>query len=345
MRTSMIRRALILLSLGFAVALVAVACSEPAPPPPPAAPAVKSPEARAAFYQDCWNQFNDKAWDKFQNCYTDDAKSENIDGNPPVVMGRTAIVDAAKQAATAFPDRRGEVRLLLINGSHGASIALYTGTNTGAMPPGPDGKPGPATNKAIGLLMAHTIELDSTGSAAMSDAGYVDEATLTSQLGLNPAPARPVAKPTGAATVVAIAKNDDTERANLATTQAIFEAVNKHDLKGIESHMADTYKSIEVARPADLGKKESLASTKEMFGSFPDVKITPTTTWAAGDYVVIYGTFDGTNTGDIPSQKMKATGKHLNGRFCEIMKLENGKVTDDYLFYNGAAFQAQLMAK
>jgi len=33
------------------------------------------------------------------------------------------------------------------------------------------------------------------------------------------------------------------------------------------------------------------------------------------------------------------------GRFCEIVKFEGGKATDDYLFYNGAAFMAQLGVK
>src|SRR4029453_17644629 len=127
-------------------------------------------EARATFYQTCWNLFNDKAWDKFQACYSENAVSESIDSTPASVTGRAAIIENAKLAAAGFPDRRGEVRLLLINGTHGASIALYAGTNTGPMPPGPDGKPGPATKRSIGFLIAHTIEMDSTGSNAVRDA-------------------------------------------------------------------------------------------------------------------------------------------------------------------------------
>jgi len=43
--------------------------------------------------------------------------------------------------------------------------------------------------------------------------------------------------------------------------------------------------------------------------------------------------------------QMKKTGKKVVGRFCEIFKIEGGKITEDYLFFNGAAFMAQLTAK
>ena len=56
-----------------------------------------------------------------------------------------------KKEEAAFPDRRGELRYVFVNGGHIASLVLYTGTNSGAMT-GPDGKPMPATNKSIGML-------------------------------------------------------------------------------------------------------------------------------------------------------------------------------------------------
>jgi predicted ester cyclase len=67
--------------------------------------------------------------------------------------------------------------------------------------------------------------------------------------------------------------------------------------------------------------------------------------WAAGDYVVFTGTLSGTNTGDMPSAGIKKTGKKVNVHFCEIVKFEGGKQVEDYLFFNGAAFAAQLGLK
>jgi predicted ester cyclase len=335
------------LCVSIAALSLAAACSEPAPPPPPPAPApvVKTTEQRVQMYQACWDQFNNKAWDQFQNCYAENAVSEIPDGNPPSLTGRAAIIEQAKREVPAFPDRRGEPKLILTNGERIAAIALYTATNTGAFPPGPDGKAQPATNKAVGLLIAHTIELDSTGAMATREAAYVDESTLTAQLGLNPMPARPAAKATGEPATVVIAKNDDKEHANVDAVRKTFAALNAHDAKGLMATLAENYRVIESARPTDLNKKQAEASTKELFSGFPDVRITPVTMWAAGDYVVVSGTFEGTNTGDMPSMQLKKTGKKVSLHFFEVFKVENGLCTEDWLFFNSAAFMAQLGVK
>jgi len=341
---SITRRMTRLALLAGGLVACTAACSEPAPPPPPPAPVVKTAGERVVRYQECWQYFNDKAWNQFEGCYTENAVSENIESMPASYSGRAAIVEGGKNSAMVFPDRRGELRLILANGDRILGLAAWTGTNTGAMPPGPDGKAVPATGKPIGLLMVHAGEWDATGNAVVRDAAYVDEGTIASQLGQSPAPSRPVEKATGAPPVVVIAKNDDAEKANVAAVQGMFAALNKHDLKGLEAAMADDYKAVTIAEPADKNKKDSLAGAKEMFGAFPDVKITPVTTWAAGDYVVVSGTFEGTNTGDMPAMKMKKTGNKVSDRFIEIFKVSGGKVTEEWLFYNGAAMMGQLMA-
>lgn len=333
-----------LLTAVVAGLLVAPACSEPAPPPPPPAPAVASAEARTQWYLDCWSRFNEKQWDQFQNCYTDNAVSEAVDAAVPSVTGRAAIVERAKTEATAFPDRRGEVRLVLANGDRLAAIGLYTATNTGEMT-GPDGKPMKPTGKSVGLLMGHVVDLDATGTRAARDAAYVEEGTVAAQLGLSPAPARKPETPTGAAPKVVIARNDDKEAANLAATRASFDALDKRDFKTLEATTPDDYKFIEIGRPADMDKKAAMAGMKEMLAAFPDVKFNTSAMWAAGDYVVIEGTMQGTNTGDMPSMGLKKTGKKIASRYLEIIRYENAKPKEDWLFYNGAAFAAQLGLK
>jgi predicted ester cyclase len=210
------------------------------------------------------------------------------------------------------------------------------------MPPGPDGKATPATNKPFGLLIAHTLEFDATGAAGARDAAYVDQGTMMAQIGLNPSPTRPVGKPTGAPATIVIAKNDDKERTNIEAVRKTFAALNAHDPKALAATMAANYKLMEIARSADLNRKESEANNKELFSAFPDVRITPVTMWAAGDYVIVTGTFEGTNTGDIPSMKLKKTGKKASLHFLDVFKLENGLLTEEWLFFNSAAFAAQL---
>jgi predicted ester cyclase len=330
------------LVLAAGAAFLTTACGEPPPPPTPAAPPVKTAEERAQFYKDCWNHFNDQAWDQFGTCYAENAVSESIDSDPASFNGRQDIIARGKLEATGFPDRRGEVRLMLVNGERLASIALYSGTNTGPLPPGPDGKSAPATKKPIGLLMAHTAELDPTGARVVRDAAYFEESTLAAQLGLSKQKLRSAEKPSGASTVTVIARNDDTERTNQAAARSMFEALNKHDLDAVGKLMASDYKLVEVAQPKDMDKKAGLASTKEAFAGFPDLSITPSALWAAGDYVVVAGTFAGTNTGDAPSMGLRKTGKKVTLRFLEVLRFEKGLIKDDWIFYNGAAIARQL---
>ena len=342
---SHVRARVKLLSIAVFAVLIHGACSEPAPPPPPASPPVKTADERVQLYRACWDQFNNKDWDRFQNCYAEHAVSEAVDSNPPSTTGRAAIIERGKVESAAFPDRRGEPRVVLLNGDRLASLALYTATNTGPLPPGPDGKAMPPTNKSIGMLVAHTIELDPTGARAVREATYVDEGTMMAQLGLSPAPARPAEKPTGAAAKVVIAKDDDRERANIEVVRRSFAALNAHDVKGVVETMAPNYKAMDIGVPKDQDRNAAMTSLKELFTAFPDVKITPVTMWAAGDYVVVTGTFEGTNLGNIPSMGLKKTGKKVSAHFFELFRLENGLCAEDWLFYNGAAFAAQLGVK
>src|SRR5678815_5626896 len=111
---SHVRARLRFLSIAVFAVLLHGACSEPAPPPPPApSPTVKTPQQRVQLYQACWDQFNNQQWDQFQKCYAENAVSEAMDANPPSITGRTAIIERAKLEVAPFPDRHGEIRLLL----------------------------------------------------------------------------------------------------------------------------------------------------------------------------------------------------------------------------------------
>ena len=61
----------------------------------------------------------------------------------------------------------------------------------------------------------------------------------------------------------------------------------------------------EIALPADSDKKKALASLKDLFKGFGDVKLTASQVYGAGDYVVVIGTFEGTNTGPMPDLGIK----------------------------------------
>jgi predicted ester cyclase len=315
------------------VAAVEPKKEEPKPAPLPADQKIK-------FYQECWADFSTKDFTKFSSCWSDDATGEQVDMAPPV-SGKTDVVEkGAKQFAAAFPDVTGELELTLVNGNNIVSIALIRGTNKGPLMT-PAGEM-PPTNKKVGYLMAHMIEFNDAGKAK-KEMVFADGGTLMGQLGKNPAPHRKLLESGWADKPVVVASGGDVEKSNLAAYAKMIESFNKHDVPGVLAGFTDDVVISDQAAPADkVGKKESQKELEEMFKGMSDMKVEPKTVWAAGDYVVGIGTWSGTNDGDMPSMKLKKTGKKVTLQFLEVDKLQGGKFKNMWLFSNGMAMANQL---
>ncbi|MEQ1731822.1 MAG: ester cyclase, partial [Vicinamibacterales bacterium] len=215
----------------FGVALVIgmIAACGGSPPPAaeqtPAAPKVATPAERVAWYQNCWTLFNSKNWDAFKGCYADDIESATKDVSMMTTKGADAVIASSKQLATAFPDFKGTPQLILANGDTIFSIALMTGNHTGPLK-GADGKDMPATNKPIGYLMAHIVQGNAAGDKVLKEATYQDNGTFMNQLGLSPAPGRPLMTSSAAAPTIVTGTGSETERANAGAFRAQADAFN-----------------------------------------------------------------------------------------------------------------------
>jgi predicted ester cyclase len=316
--------------------------TSPAPTDTPkeaAKPVELTPEQGAKLYADCWADFNAKDWAKESTCFSDTATSEMVDMGP-ALSGKDIVEKGTKQFAMAFPDASGDAQLTLVNGPNIAGVWLIKGTQKGPLTT-PTGEI-PPTNKKIGYLMGHVVELK--GGKVQREQQYADAHTMLGQLGIAPGPVRKVQETGATEKPVVIATGSDAEKANVETYKKFTEAFNKHDAAGVDALLADDFVYSAQSAPADLvGKKESTRGMKEMWKGFSDAKIDAPTTWGAGDYVVAQGTFSGTNDGAVPSMKLhKKTGKHVVTGYLSIAKLEGGKLKKQWLFDNGMAFAAQL---
>jgi predicted ester cyclase len=302
-------------------------------------PVPLTPEQKVKIYQDGWAAFNAKDFAKFQGIWADNATSEMLDMGPPKA-GPAAISENAKAFTTAFPDATGELELTLVNGNNAVGVVLLRGTQKGTYetPMGPV----PATNKKVGFLAAHGIELNDAGKAQREWLAY-DGGTVAGQLGLSPGPHRKVLETGWTDKPVVVATGSDAEKANVAAFSKEVEGFNKHDAAAALASAADDLVFSELTAPADrTGKKEAVKGLEEMFKAFPDVKLDVKNVWGAGDYVVASGTWGGTNPGDMPSAHMKKTGKPVSVQFVEIDKFVGGKTKNIWIFSNGAAVAAQL---
>jgi predicted ester cyclase len=341
----MVRAAAVFGSAGFIVAALACGGAQPreeAAGTAPEAPRVLTAAERAAWYQECWAHFNAKDWDRYRSCYADNVESEEVDSGHPVARGIEAAVAVTMGVAEGFPDIKGTAELILVKGDTIVSIYLLNGTHTGSLL-GPDGVSIPPTNKPIGLYQAHLVQVDASGNKVVKEQYYLDSGTMLSQIGVNPAPARPVAQSAAAQPVVVIAAGTPAELSNVDLLRAQMAAYNSHDATAVSAYSAPDFVYHDMATPADQTAKESHASTVEFFKAFPDARLAPGSAWGAGDYVVVTGRFEGTNTGAMPSMGVqKPTGNAVSARYLDISRWEDGKVTEEWLFYDGMAITRQL---
>jgi predicted ester cyclase len=308
----------------------------------PPAPKVLTAAERATWYQDCWTQFNNKAWDPFKGCYADTVESDQVDSGQPAAKGIEALLASTKMITGTFPDMKGTGELILINGDTIVSVYVINATHTGALT-GPGGQSIPATNKPIGYLQAHLAQTDATGGKVVKEEFYSDSGTMMAQLGISPAPARPVMASTTAAPKVIVAGGTPAEMSNVETSRVQMAAFNSHNAKGVDTYNAADSVYHDMAMPKDQNSKENLAGTLDMFKAFPDAKLATSSIWAAGDYVVVTGRFEGTNKGPMAALGIKkATGKSVSVRYLDIARWEGGKIKEEWLFYNGMAFATQL---
>lgn len=80
------------------------------------------------------------------------------------------------------------------------------------------------------------------------------------------------------------------------------------------------------------------------FDAFPDAKVTIVTEVISGDIIVQEGKFQGTNTGAWKTEAgdMPATGKTLNGSYCQVVKIQGGLAISTNLYFDQLEVMAQL---
>jgi len=309
--------------------------AKPADKPTDKSPVKMTDEQLSRKIIACWKAFDAADDASFGKCYTDKSVHTMADSVPPMTAtGSQAIVAATKPFRAAFPDIKHDLQLVLVNGTHSAVIFLAKGTNSGSlmgMPP---------TGKKVGFLGAQALTTSETGDL-LTDTFYVDQSTMMGQLGFNPMPHPEAIESLAAEPTVVLAKNDDTEKANVEMVKTAFEAFNAHDAEKLASNYADdaVFKYV-----PDKEEVKGAPAIKDALGQYfkmtTDVACTLGDVWAAGDYVVVEGHSKGTHDGDMG--EMKATNKPYEYSELHVFKIANGKVAEHWIFSNSLAFAVQV---
>ncbi len=306
----------------------------------PAKEATKNGADLVAKYMECVGQLNAGKLDEFKgNCIASEYKGHQADG--PEVVGADALIEMFKANRVAFPDMKLEPQMVLLNGRNVFGVHLMTGTHQGPMKT-PMGEV-PATNKKVGVLFFHRLAINEENRAT-EEWAYMDPGTMMGQLGLVPKEVQmraAIEKGMEGAPVIVVAADDDKEKANLELVKKANAAfAGKKSAEYMAFYTNDAVESDQAGDKDAVGKKDIEAGAKMFLAAFPDLKMESQGEFAAGDYVVVLGTFAGTNTG--PLGPMKATKKPVQGQYAEIIHVKDGKIAKVWRFRNGMAMAAQL---
>src|SRR5688572_3799816 len=146
----------------------------------PAKEAKLEGKALADRYIECSTLISGQKWDDFKaKCLAAGYKVHAAD-YPGTLDADTALGKMKGQFA-GFPDMKLTPQIVAINGRNILAVSLMTGTHTAPLKT-PMGET-PPTNKKIGMLMFHRIQVDDENKA-VEEWAYNDPMTMGGQLGL-----------------------------------------------------------------------------------------------------------------------------------------------------------------
>ncbi|RKY97504.1 MAG: hypothetical protein DRQ13_04585 [Ignavibacteriae bacterium] len=100
-----------------------------------------------------------------------------------------------------------------------------------------------------------------------------------------------------------------------------------------------------VRHNADVGYSEGLEGVKGfvkwVYTAYPDFKVIFDEPFKFNDRIVTQWTATGTNDGPL-SEDMPATGKKVSFTGVGISMIENGQITEEWVYYNQLAIYAQM---
>lgn len=122
------------------------------------------------------------------------------------------------------------------------------------------------------------------------------------------------------------------------------EAFNAHDE---EKMLQLTAENVVFEAPGDVhleGREPTTQYSMAWLNAFPDASLTIHNEIVAGEWVVQEFTFQGTHTATLsgPTGDIPATHRELTGRGVEVIKIEDGLVTETRLYFDQVQVMTQL---
>ena len=132
------------------------------------------------------------------------------------------------------------------------------------------------------------------------------------------------------------------ENKNEEQILALFEVWDSRDLDQVDSIFAPdgVYEDV-TDQSSSRGREEIKDFFRECFTWAPDTNVELTSMFVSGDRGTVTWVWSGTQTGEIP-ELIAATGNKFSISGASVLEFENGMITKNSDYYDGARFLAQL---
>lgn len=141
-----------------------------------------------------------------------------------------------------------------------------------------------------------------------------------------------------------------TAQDNVALVRTQLELFNSHQtdpawLDKSVADLADDFEQTDVPGGRTVRGPDGLRQLNLFFAEgFPDGRTEITNIFATEDQVVVEFTGRGTNTGPLhmPTGDIPPTGRRAELRFCNVLKVRNGKLVSSHIYYDVMTMLQQL---
>jgi steroid delta-isomerase-like uncharacterized protein len=125
---------------------------------------------------------------------------------------------------------------------------------------------------------------------------------------------------------------------------AFTDAFNSHDEERIRACYTD---NAVFTAPGGIrleGPDAIVAYAMTWLNGLPDATATVDRAVIEGDWVATQQTFTGTHTATLvsPDGDIPATGKSVVGRAAELIRIEDGRIAEDHLYFDNMEFLTQI---
>ncbi|MEW5959646.1 MAG: ester cyclase [Chloroflexota bacterium] len=132
---------------------------------------------------------------------------------------------------------------------------------------------------------------------------------------------------------------------NAKIARIVYEKFNSRDFEGAVAYVAANYEGLNVPLGTTLHGPDGFRQFMQGWATaFPDSRVEVTNLVAGEEGVVVEFRGRGTHTGPLigPTGEIPATGREVNVSFCDVLRIENSKITSIHTYYDAATMMGQL---